>query len=201
MFNSTRVKIGVPMALLLAATIAALALWAWNVGATGGLTDSTGIKGIISYEVRDAAGNLKASNVIHNTDGLQGHIAVSARLFDESQSSVGANDAFRAVFLTSDQTGEASVGTGIATVTTNPQNDGTVDCTTVGLTRECVTSVTFTANAAAAITQLKLVKGANDTTTLWGSDLAVGDILAWQDVAITLANTDQLTVTWTVTIS
>ncbi|MFH1141674.1 MAG: hypothetical protein V1724_08480, partial [Chloroflexota bacterium] len=66
MFNSRSMKIGVPVALLFAAAVAALALWA-VMGGTSGIKDTLGYKGTIEWSVFDANGNLKASDIIHNS--------------------------------------------------------------------------------------------------------------------------------------
>ena len=55
--------------------------------------------------------------------------------------------------------------------------------------------MTFTATGAATILQILLVKETN------GGTIAVGDVFAFQDVNITLANGDTVTFTWTVTAS
>ena len=53
--------------------------------------------------------------------------------------------------------------------------------------------MTFTATGAATIEELQLTSGAAVDTTVEAAG-------AWQNVSITLADTDTLTVTWTVDI-
>jgi len=55
---------------------------------------------------------------------------------------------------------------------------------------------TFTANSGITITELQLVKNPTDTT-----QPVVGEIGAFRDVSVTLADTDTIQITWTVTIS
>ena len=78
-----------------------------------------------------------------------------------------------------------------ANLDANPA-DGT---NAAGATGIYTVTKTFTASGASTIAELNLTRGAAVNGTL---ETTVG---AWQAVTITLANTDTLQVTWTITVS
>lgn len=64
MLNSARIRIGLP--LLAVAVIAAMAMWAFMGGATGGVKDGLRYTGTVEYKVFGPDGVLKDSKVFHN---------------------------------------------------------------------------------------------------------------------------------------
>ncbi|MDP2953668.1 MAG: hypothetical protein Q8O76_10170 [Chloroflexota bacterium] len=196
MFNSKRVTIGLPLALLAAAAVMALALYAFAFNGGAGIKDGVGIKGIIEWTVYDSAGNIKEQKLVHNTDTLLGHTAAADRLFLEATNiDAGGNDAFAAIQLNS-VAGAAAAGTKLTTVGTNPLNDTSVTCSDSGGTvRRCVIDAAFTATEGAAIVEIQLVKGADGAAAA-----AAASIFAYQGVTITLASADSVTFTWTVNL-
>jgi len=186
---------GVPTVLLVG-LLAIWAIWAWGVGGGAGASDIGRISGMIEWTQRDASGNVLAQQTIHNTTTtlLKNHIRTllgtaggpagvtsDADLYDNIQL-LTANDTNREV-----TPANADLS---ANLDANPA-DGTNADGTVG---RYTTVVTFTASGASTIEELQLTKGAATS----GTAETIG---AHQDVSITLANTDTLQVTWTVTIS
>lgn len=186
---------GVPM-LVLVALMAFWALWAWGVGGGAGASDIGRVSGVIEWTQRDASGNVLSHQTIHNTTTtlLKNHIrtllgtaggpagvTTDADLYDNIQL-LTANDVNREVTPIA---GDLS-----ANLTANPADGTNAD----GATGVYTTVVTFTATGASTIEELQLTKGAATS----GTPETIG---AYQDVSITLASTDTLEVTWTVTIN
>ncbi len=190
------IKIGLPLALIVA-LVAALVLFAFgSAGGGSGFTDGSRISGTIEYTVRDAFGAIKAHKIIHNTTttlylnairdvlgaaGGPAAITTDADLYDNIQV-LTADDANREV---TPADGDLSIN-----LDANPK-DGTNTSPGAG---QYETVVTFTASAASTIEELQLTKGSATS----GTAETIG---AFQNVSITLANLDTLQVTWTITVS
>ena len=183
---------GISVVAVAALAVMAFLLMQGTAGSGGGIGESFGIKGIVSYEVRGADGVLKAFRThpnatldlfLNNTRDRLGKAGEPAavtgddNLVDNIQACSG------------DVSGAAC--TLAANLTANPI-DGTN--ATLAETGNYETVATFTANGASTIEELQLSSGAVVNAT------AQTTRNAWQNVSITLAATDTLTVTWTIDI-
>lgn len=187
-------KIGAPVfALVGAAIFVAFALSIWGSGSVSGLNDGGSIKGVIEWTHQDANGTVLARSLKDNTtldlikNDARGRIGVSSTLADA--------DLYDEIALCSnDASGAACTLSTVGNITeANPQEGSG----SAGGTGVYSVALTFTATGAVTIEELQLVKGNN-------ADAAVpttSEIGAWQNVSVTLANGDTLTITWTVTIS
>lgn len=186
--------ISVPvLALVLGVIFAVIALSIWGGNSVSGLNDGGSIKGVVDWVHQDANGNILARALLDNTtmdlikDDARGRLGVSATLADA--------DLYDEIALCSNNvSGLACTLSTVGSITeANPQEGTGV----AGGTGVFSVALTFTATGAVTIEELQLVKGNN-------ADAAVpttSEIGAWQNVAVTLANGDTLTITWTVTIS
>lgn len=196
---TARPLISVPVLLALAAA-AFLVMWAWGPAGGAGVTESGRINSNLEYTVRDAFGAIKSHGLLHN--------ATSANLLADAEDRLSATvnvlaaDVYTGLAICSNNTNNGAVDgfTPNATLCTlitavteaNPKTAATVNAGTA--TYNIVQL--FTATGAITITELQLVKNPVDTT-----QPVVGNIGAAQDVNITMATSDTLTITWTVTIS
>lgn len=158
-----------------------------------GAVETAKIIGLIEFTVFDSNGNLKEHRIIHNATLTGFKNAARERLgIDGSLTGTSNTDLYDNIQLCSnDVSGDSSTCTLSANLDANPA-DGT---NTSGATGVYSTVKTFTASGASTIEEMQLTRGAATNST---KDTNVG---AWQNVSITLANTDTLQVTWTVTIS
>lgn len=189
------VGISVPL-IIVAAVVAVLAVWA-VMGATGGVKDGVSIKGVIEYSIFDPAGNLKASNAIHNdyTDSLSGDAAgllTGAAQLSPGYESIAAcsNNPNTGLGDGGTPTGCTLQGDAVDGSSENPA-DGSASVTANAWESE----VTFTATAGGTILELQLANTTAGTTAPTPAEIG-----AVQDVNITLGAGDTLTVTWTVTV-
>ena len=168
--------------------------------AMAGGQEGLGLRGMVEYTVLDHDGNVKDYGVYHNTIIDDGFNAFRDRLFSSSTTvSTGAGSKFTAIRLGSTTTTQTQIeagtyGTKVTTAGTNPANDP-AENTSTGTDGQAIIDVTFTATGAATIQQILLVKETD------GGTIADGDVFAFQDVNITLANSDTVTFTWTITAS
>lgn len=183
------------------------------------LNDGVEYKGFVEWQVFDKHGNLKESFSSHNAlNGNPGLDDTVNRLIGESAdvdlADTGTGDgadAFARIFVASNArsgVGAAYSAKSIASlvgsdtagpdVGSNPAQ-GTVGVATSGGGSGTV-SETFEAEGSQNIRQLALVKTAS-TAASTDTQPADDDILATQDVTITLADEDTLAITWTVTAS
>lgn len=191
-------KFGVAVSLVLIVAAAAVAGF-WRLGYNQGesATDGGTIAGYIEYTVRDASGNVKAHKLARNTTTDTLKNAARARLGVDGTTLAAANaDLFDNI-----QACSANATGGACTLVTHTllqvsgANANPADGTnTAGGTGVYTTVVAWTATGALTIEELQLTSGAVTS----GTAQTAG---AFQDVSITLANTDTLTVTWTITIS
>ncbi len=180
-----------------------LGLYLTRIGGYGGAIEGVKLTGRIEYIVRDSSGSIKEREVIHNEVTTPGLGATTDRLFDETvTTSATGNEAFRAIYLTSDTVTASSIadgdafsalGTATANVDNNPKNDSAADTSTDGT---AIVVVQFTASGTATIAQIKLIRAPDDSPSFVGAD-----VFASQDVTITLENGDSVTFTWTLTVS
>ncbi len=188
------IKISSPV--LLAVLIALSALAAWTLlrdKPTAILGESAGIKGEISYLVKDSSGVIKEQRSIHNTTLTALKNDARARLgVDGTFTGLGNNDLYDNIqAVGSDLSGATPTNAQLSTnLDANPA-DGT---NTAGGNGVYTTVKTFTASGAATIEELQLTKGSATN----GTAEAPG---AWQNTSITLASGDTLQITWTITIN
>ncbi|MBI4234516.1 MAG: hypothetical protein HY686_08755 [Chloroflexi bacterium] len=191
MRNSAVLKVGLPLGVLAVVAMAALALWAFMGGATGGVKDTAGIKGLIEYKVFDAAGNLKASKVIHNTDYPVLHNAARNRLGVQGNTTGATNpEKFASIRACNNAAAGALCVAGNLTTNVNNPIDAAGAAGGDGVWSA---AGTFTATGAAGPILTLQLTDKNGTD----ADRVVG---ASQVVNITLALNDTLAVTWTVTV-
>ncbi len=193
MLKVLRPSTSIPVLLTLA--VAMLGFWGFTTrsASPSGTEESARIIGLIEFTILDANGNLKEHRIIHNTTLAGFKNSARDRLgVDGSLTSVSNTDLYDNIQLCSnDVSGDASTCTLSANLDANPA-DG---ANTSGGTGVYSTVKTFTASGASTIEEMQLTRGSAVNAT---KDTNVG---AWQNVSITLANTDTLQVTWTVTIS
>lgn len=208
MFNTDTRKMGVSLALV-ALLLAAMALWAWNGGGGfGGATDSLGFKNSVQWTVRDALGNVKAQGIAHNTTTTAFLEEASDRLYDPDKT-IGEALAYDNIQLCSGTQGTPTDcaantnallvqldGVAAGTAGGNPVDKAGTDTAVDGIYSVSHTFTCDTTGAdCVAITQLQLTNGVVVDGT---GQTGVG---AYKNVSVTLADADQLTVTWTITIS
>ena len=196
--------IGVP-ALMVSVLVAVLAMWAWGpLGASGGGVGETAmLRGMVEITQRDANGNVLFHQINPNsvtTDFLEN---ASDRLKATGDpGATGIYDAIQLCAVTGDACSNANVvkklGTALNTGTTNNPAQGAI--TDGSIDGIYVLTETFFCNtgdgtACTAIAELQLVAGIHT------GDFADTDVGALQAVTVTLADNDELTVTWTITIS
>lgn len=197
--NSKAKVIGVPM-IVAAALMAMLAVWSFGSASGAAGVETPFITSNVEYTVSDALGRVKAHEFFHN--------ATSTNLLEDAENrisataTIGADDVYTGISICSNNpnNGAANGSTPSSTLCTlitdvseaNPKTAATVNAGTK--TYNIVQ--TFTATAGITILELQLVKSPTDTT-----QPIVGEIGAYRDVSVTLANTDTIQITWTVTIS
>ena len=183
---------GIGLAVLgIAALVLSMMLWSTMSNDQNGVGDLGKVKGVIEYTVRDASGAIKERVTINNNttpvllnaarDRLG--VAVAGLTADNRFDNIQAANA--------DLAGASAAANLSANLDANP--NGT-NAGAAGADGVYTATQTFTATGASTIEELQLTSG-NATS---GTSEAAG---AFQDVNITLADTDTLTVTWTVTIS
>ena len=157
-----------------------------------------GISGKIEYVVRDASGNIKQQMIIHNTststildaardrlggaDGTLSGLSDDTGLFDNVQ------------LVNTDLSGSAPSQAQLSEPDNLNENNPLDGTQSDGATGVYQTVAAFTASGAVVIEELQLTSGA-------GADDTPETPGAFQNVSITLASGDSLTITWTVTIS
>ena len=183
--------------------------------AGGGVSDNIKYEGIVTYEVRDAAGNLKQFVTLQNTtipatllEDASDYLSIPSTTLSETT----AYDNVQACTGTQGTPTDCETGTnalllqldGVAAGAAggNPE-DMTADNTGDGVYK---VTANFTCNtnsgagggsACTAISQLQLTK----SVVVDGTAAAPSDVGAYKDVAITLDDLDTLAVAWTITIS
>lgn len=185
------IRLGALALLVMAAAF--LVIFAWTGGSGAGLSDSSRITGVVEWTHKDASGAVLAYSLLDNTtldlikNDASGRLGVSSTLADA--------DLYDEIALCStNSSGAACTLSTPGNITeANPQ-EGTGSA---GGTGVFSVALTFTATGAVTIEELQLVKGNNADTDV----PTASEIGAWQNVSVTLANTDTLTVTWTVTVS
>ncbi len=177
---------------------ALLAIWSFG-SANGAAGVDPRISANVEYTVVDALGNVKAHEFFHNA--TSDHILDDANdAISDSSFTVGSATVFTGIAICSDEPNDgAANGFAPATCTliTAVTENNPVTAGAVNLGEQTYNVVqTFTATGAITIEELQLVKNPVDTTVP-----VVGNIGAVRDVAVTLANTDTIQITWTVTIT
>lgn len=190
-------KIGAPVVvLLLAAVYVAFALSNWGGSSVTGLNDGGSIKGVIEWTHRDAVGNIIKSVVINNTtvDLIKNDARARLGVAGTTEPATD-NDLYDNISLCSaDVSGVQCTLSTVANITESNPQTGTG---TAGATGVYSVQVTFTATGAVTAEELQLSKGAVTD----GTPATTAQIGAWQNVSLTLANGDTLTITWTITVS
>lgn len=215
--NSKQALLGVPV-IMFVALVAVLAMWATGTvggNGVGGNSSSTALGWNVEYWHRNADGDLLGHKKSHNAFTNNGLEIAMERLIkvgagDLSDATTTTNliveDAFNKIVLLNvdDTSGDIDAsailqlvdGQGspaIANPAVGTFSDGGAD----GLGDGSI-AVTFTASGSATATQMQLVKAAPADTTSSGTLISASDVLAVIEIDVTLANTDTLTVTWTV---
>lgn len=225
---SKPVLLGVPM-LMVAANIAVLALWALGYiggGGVGSSTSSAGLVWNVEYWHRNAAGEVLQHKKDHNDITVEGLDAANLLLIDESATLSAGNpttdtDTYDQIVLLNKNLGALSITTAAGTAdiltlvdggstgnNTGQNNDGIhfnpadgLDSATGGGSGDGTVTLQFQAvGDPAAALQMRLVKSTpDDSVTPLAISLA--DTLAVIGINVDLADTDTLTITWTVDIS
>lgn len=198
------IKFGVP-ALIILAFVAGLAFWAGGAGGPGGTAGGVGdrafVRGAVSVVHQDAGGNILSEYYNPNTvtDGLK--LAAADRVGIGVDGTISTGDIFDWIqACTADLSGGTCV---LVDLSNDVSKDQPIDGTGVtGATGEYVAAVTFTclkSGGCAAIEEIQLVEG-DGTDPAEGTPEVSPEVGAWQNVAVTLAINDTLTVTWTIDI-
>ena len=199
------VAIGVPV--LVALALAIMVLWAWGLAGGSSLNDGGKITGMVEYTVMGADGVIKDHKIIHNaTDDVFLNEAASrlsaaatlaeADLFDNIQLCTN-------VAAGSITAGAATLCVGVdlngatALLGGNPADTTPTDPAGVGNYQAVNTFTCVEAGGCPAIAAIQLAKGSAADGTVEG----IADVGAVQVITVTLADTDTLQITWTVTIS
>lgn len=214
--SSKSALLGVPVVMFVA-LVAVLAMWATGTiggNGIGGNSSSTALGWNVEYWHRSADGELLGHKKSHNAFTDNGLEIAMERLIkvgagDLADTSTTTNllqgDSFNQIVLldTDDTTGVIEAANILLLVdggspgTANPATGSFSDGGADGLGDGSI-AVTFTASDAATATQMQLVKAAAEDTSDGAAEIAVADVLAVIEIDVTLANTDTLTVTWTV---
>lgn len=187
-------KVSIPALLTVVIALSALVAWmALRDKSAASISESAGITGNISYILKDASGNVKEQNSIHNT--------TLAALKNDARARLGVDGTFTGLTNADLYDNIQAVASDLSGATpTNPQLTTNLDANPADSTNTAggagvYTAVkTFTASGAATIEELQLTKGAAAN----GTAEAPG---AWQNTSITLASGDTLQITWTITIN
>ncbi len=194
--NSRTLKFGIPAAFLAVAMVAALAMWAFMGASAGSLKDSAGIKGMVEWSVFDASGNLKQHYVNHNTTMTVLKTDARTALGNIAAPIGSATTAYDNIqLLNADKSGIPTANGDLSTPANITEgNPKSATYAAVGDNAYTATQ-TFTATGAVVIEELNLTNGA-----VTGGTYMAG-VGAWQNVSVTLAATDTLQVTWTITVN
>ena len=182
------------LAIIAAALMTLFAFFAWGGGSENGLTDGGRIKGVVEWTHRDASGAVLGYSLLDNT--------ILALIKDDSRDRLGvdattlaAADFYDEIALCSNDAG--GIACTLSTVANITENNPQEGAGVAGSTGVFSVALTFTATGAVTIEELQLVKGTNAD----GEIPTASEIGAWQNVSVTLANTDTIQITWTVTIA
>ena len=221
--------LGVPT-VMVTALVAVLALWAWGPigGAShGGPTSNATAMWNVEYWHRNADGELLENKRLHNAVQALGLDAAMERLINKdavlntaTANVIGEEDAFDQIVLMSADD-PAAGGLALANILTNVDG-GTGDNagqaaggvinnpadgvyanpgSTTGDGLGTVTLQFLADGDPAAATQMHLVKAAADNTVGGAAAIAEADVLATIEISVDLADTDTLTVTWTLDVN
>ncbi len=187
--------VGVPVLLaLLAAFMGFYALFVWGSASGSSLSDGGRIKGVVEWTHMDASGAVLGHSLFDNTtmplikDDARTRLGTNATLADAdlyNEIALCSNDVSGLVCTLSDVNFIDEF---------NPQEGTVVAGAATGV---YTVAATFAASGAVLIEELQLVKG-NNADNQAPTNLEIG---AWQNVSVTLATGDTLTVTWTITVS
>ena len=206
---------------LLVALALGMALWAWGLAASGGTTSPVSATWNVEYWQRSAAGELLdhkiLSNAVQNAGlevAMERVINAGATIVDPAGTTMAESNTFDQIVLMN--LDDAAAGGILAAnilllvdgsnvcggVDNNPADGAFSDGGGDGVGDGTV-AVTFCARGdAAAATQMHLVKAAVDDTVVSGAAaIVVGDVLATIEISVDLADTDTLTVNWTLDVS
>ena len=220
------VLLGIPV-VMVAVLVAVLALWAWGPMG-GGSTSNASLVWNVEYWHRNADGEVLQHKIDHNTVTVEGLDAANLLLIDESATLAAGNpttdtDTYDQILLMDvnlatrpitsapvsgdillpvdgGDTGNNS-GQDTDAVHTNPA-DGLDAATGGGSGDGTVTNQFLAVGDPAAALQMRLVKAAPDDTAITCcAAITLADTLAVIAISVDLADTDTLTVTWTIDIS
>ena len=220
------VLLGIPV-VMGAVLVAVLALWAWGPMG-GGSTSNASLVWNVEYWHRNADGEVLQHKIDHNTVTVEGLDAANLLLIDESATLAAVNpttdtDTYDQILLMDvnlatrpitsapvsgdilllvdgGDTGNNS-GQDTDAVHTNPA-DGLDAATGGGSGDGTVTNQFLAVGDPAAALQMRLVKAAPDDTAITCcAAITLADTLAVIAISVDLADTDTLTVTWTIDIS
>ena len=221
--------IGVPV-VMVTVLLTVMTMWAWGPIAGGGPTSNAGLTWNVEYWHRNADGELLQHKIDHNTVTVEGLDAANLLLIDEDATLASGNpttdtDTYDQILLLNVNLatrpitsapisadilllvdgGDDGNNTGQDTdaVHTNPA-DG-LDAATGGGSGDGTVTVQFLAqsgNPPAAL-QMRLVKAVPDDTNDGSCCAAItlAETLAVIAISVDLADTDTLTITWTIDVS
>ena len=197
MGKATRsVAISIP-ALLILAVAALMAFFAFGSATGSEFADGGRIKGVVEWVQRDATDVVLNQSLSGNTtmdlikDDARARLGVSGTTAPTSDTDLYDNITLCG---TDDSGGLCSTISDVSNITENNPQSGTG---ATGATGVYTVALTFTASGAVTIEELQLSKGA----VVDGTPPSTANIGAFQNVSVTLANGDTLTVTWTITVS
>ena len=218
---SKPVLIGIPM-LMVATVVAVMALWALGlIGVSGVGTNSVASLGWnVEYWHRNADGELLEYKKSHNALTALGLEHAMERLIIASSgqttltfanpaaAQIGEANAFDNIVIlkTDDTSGDIDAGN-IALLI---DGGGTGDCNPCDGTYadgggdggDGKVTVVFTATGTVTTNEMQLVKTADEDTADGGAvTISANDVLAVLNLQVTLANTDTLTITWTIDVN
>lgn len=195
----------------------------WLLFGVGGSAGSAlGLTWNVELTQRDAAGNVLYNEILHNAIQDNGLEDAMLRLIDVSGAGdkAGETDAYdQIVLMDTDDTASDGLlaanilllvdggsgnnaGQNADTVHNNPADGAFSDGGGDGVGDGTVTLQFLAVGNPAAATQMHLVKaGVDDTAASGAAAIASTDILATIEISVDLADTDTLTVTWTVDAS
>ena len=226
MIIAKSVMLGTPV-VMVTALVAVLALWAWGPMG-GGSTSMASLVWNVEYWHRNADGELLQHKIDHNTVTVEGLDAANLLLIDEDATLASGNpttdtDTYDQILLMDVNLATRPItsaplsadilllvdggddgnnsGQDTDAVHTNPA-DGLDAATGGGSGDGTVTNQFLAVGNPDAALQMRLVKAAPDDTAITCcAAITLADTLAVIAISVDLADTDTLTVTWTIDIS
>lgn len=182
-------------------------LWMlFSGGAGAGVSDTIKYKGTVSYEVRDALGNLKASNVIQNEITALGLNAIVDQVTTSGGTAYAQIAALDNISTIDVEIPSADITLNLDGAAVDPGLDDTVDfnpatgAVVAASSGSGTVFVKYQARAATTvIAQLALVNVVQNNSAGSVAAIPAANVFAKLPVTITLETGDTLDVTWTIT--